>query len=454
MSQRESGGDGSRRIRRRRRGREIEGPSSPPRPLLAGNNGVWPEPFLEALATHLAIDAAGTAGRLAAAVALANLFQVCSTWRAVSRSDRLWRRLTRRIWARQRLMHDTWQDEYISCHRTASNFRTGRYQHTLLHFDTSDVDDPVGLICRCLAVSDTHLASGFADGTVRLFLLQTRLHVATFRPNHRDRLGPFSRAVSGIILSDTRLVFASLDGDVHVAAINEVAPPRRAVFGDVFADGALVDFAGCNRWWVGLYAGVPGRAFHVWDGVSEEPIYVGGSLTDPDAVMGWHLLTELTEFVGRVRVVSRDTAVAGTSRGIVVFDLTNQGIVLRDDEAYPRGLIVPSVDASNGAYVAVDGRGLARVRRVDVLVEICRFPVGGGPRRGLMVMGCMNGGYVLMCAGGVIRVWNREVEHGEYLYSFVERIGQPNAMVANDRHVAASCVDTSLHLWDFGAQGE
>uniref|UniRef100_A0A3Q7HAI3 Uncharacterized protein n=1 Tax=Solanum lycopersicum TaxID=4081 RepID=A0A3Q7HAI3_SOLLC len=41
-----------------------------------GNNGVWPEPFLEALATQMAINTTSSINRLAAAQALSNLFQV------------------------------------------------------------------------------------------------------------------------------------------------------------------------------------------------------------------------------------------------------------------------------------------------------------------------------------------------------------------------------------------
>lgn len=52
-------------------------------------------------------------------------------------------------------------------------------------------------------------------------------------------------------------MFASLDGDIHVAATDNAAVPyRRAHVGDVVNDGALVDFSGCERWWVGLYAGL------------------------------------------------------------------------------------------------------------------------------------------------------------------------------------------------------
>ncbi|KAB1208733.1 Transcriptional regulator STERILE APETALA [Morella rubra] len=446
MDENGNGNGGGSTSARRGRG-DFEGPSSSRQRTV---NEIWPEPFVEALAAQVAIGASHSIGRLAAAPALANLFQVCSTWRAVSRSDLLWQRLTRHVWRRTHLLRDTWHDEFVYWHRTAQNFRMRRSSHaTLNFFDQSDVDDPDGNTCRCLALSDRHVACGFADGVVRLFEVETLVHVRTFRAHHDNRFGRFSRAVSGIIIvGDTRLIFATLDGDIHVALIDEAGPashPRRAHLGNVVNDGALVDFTGCERWWVGLYAGAPGRAFHIWDGITEEPVFVGGSLTDPQAVPGWHMLTEVTEVVGRVRVTTQESAVACTSARVIVFDLRNQGVVLGEEECR-RGLVVTSVDVSDEAYVSVNGRGIARVRRVGTLEEVCRFNVGGrGP-----VVGCMNLGYALMCVGGVIRVW--EVKQGENLGRFRERVGELNALVANERHVAASSTDTTIHLWDFGPQ--
>ncbi|GKV18316.1 hypothetical protein SLEP1_g28714 [Rubroshorea leprosula] len=432
----------SRGVSGSRRGRgDFEGPSSSRH--RRENNEVWPEPVVEALAAHVAIDAFHSLGRLAAAVALANVFQVCSTWRAVSRSDLLWNRLTRIIWGRSQLTRATWRDEYIFRHRTALNFRNGRSLHSTLHFDPSDVDSPVGLFCRCLTLSDLYLACGFADGTVRLFDLHTRLHVSTFRPPPKDHFGQFSRAVSGIIISDARLIFATMDGDVHVAIING---DMHTLPGQVLDDGALVEFTGCSRWWVGLYAGVPGQAFHIWDSNTEELVFVGGTLTDTEAVRGWHMLAEPINPIGRIRVTSQESAVACTSRREIVFDLRNQ-VPLREEE-HRRGLIETSLDVNSEAYVVAESRsGIATVRRVDTLEEICRF---GLRQRNVIVMGSMNQGYSLMCAGGVIRVW--EVEGGQYLYSFQEQIGDVNAMVADDRHVAAAGMDTTIHLWDFGAE--
>lgn len=175
---------------------------------------------------------------------------MCSTWRAISRSELLWQNLTRRIWNIEHLHHNTWREEYIYRHRTSNNFRQRRYLHTTLPFIPAD------LFCRRLALSNGHLAAGFSDGTVHIFHLPSGLHLTTFYPHHRDRLGRFSSSVSGIaFLSHARLVFATLDGSIHVTAIDGGVPLRRAHVGDVVNDGALVDFSGSDRWWVGLYAG-------------------------------------------------------------------------------------------------------------------------------------------------------------------------------------------------------
>ncbi|XP_060189694.1 transcriptional regulator STERILE APETALA-like [Lycium barbarum] len=415
-----------------------------------GGNGVWPEPFLEALASQMAIDTSRSIGRLAAAQALSNIFQVCSTWRAVSRSDLLWQNLTRQIWNRHHLLRQTWHDEYIYWHQTSNNFHQHRYTYHTLHFTpTNNNNNNDGLSCRRLALSDHHLAAGFSDGSVQLFHIPTRVHLSTFHPQQRDRLGRYSRAVSGIILTDEKVVFASLDGDIHVAVIaGAEAPPHRAHLGDVVNDGALVDFTGCDRWWVGLYAGVPDRPFHIWNSETEEVIFVNGDLTDPEAVRGWHLLTELTELVGRVRVTTQDTAVACTGPRLVVIDLRNQGMILRE-RSFQRGLIVGSFDATNESLMVVDGRGVSTVLRVENLEEVCRFNVRGASQRG--VSGCLNNsGYGVMCVGGVVRVW--DVERGVYLYSLRERIGEVNAMHADERHIVACSSDGTIHLWDFGAQ--
>ncbi|XP_030460288.2 transcriptional regulator STERILE APETALA [Syzygium oleosum] len=429
-----------------RRGGDYEGPSTSRHRRSV--NEVWPEPFLEALAAQVAIDAR-SGGRLSVAPALVSIFRVCSTWRNVSNSDPLWARLTQCIWGQTHLTHPTWHDEFIFRHRTAANFRSRQSVYATLQFNPLEVNEhPHGLICRCLTLSDLHLACGFADGTVRLFDLATRLHVTTYQPLHQGGLGLHPRAVAGIIMSDLRLVFATLDGDIHVVMIDGRAPLRRAHVGDVVNDGALVDFAGCGRWWVGLYAGVPGRAFRIWDSNTEELVFVGGTLTDPEALMGWQMLTDLTQFVGRLRVTQQESAVAATSTRVIIIDLRDQGVVLHDRSYRRRGLIVTSVDVNEDAYIVVDTRGLAVVRHVGTSEEICRFNVRGASQG--RVMGCMNQGYAFMCVAGVIRVW--EVERGANLYNLAEGMGEVNALVANERHVAVYSNDATIHLWDFGAE--
>ncbi|KAG4952835.1 hypothetical protein JHK87_038429 [Glycine soja] len=421
-------------------------------------NEVLPEPFLEALATQLALDAANYNGRLSAASALAILFQVCSTWREVSRSDLLWQRLTRRIWRRTYRLRATWQLEYMYWHRTARNFSTGRHRFfDPPVFDPSDHHLLQNLLCRCLALSDTHLACGFVDGTVRLFDLETRAHVTTFLSLHGHLFGPFSRSVSGIVIFNSNIAFARLDGDIYVDNVNGPGPgpsqARRAVEGDVVNNGVLVGFAGTGRWWVGLYAGIAGRAFQIWDARSEERVFVGGSLTDPETVMGWHMLTELVEAVGRVRVTEREYVVACTGSRLVCFSFRNPEVLLRDVGS-TTGFVVSSLDASQEAYVVVERNGVGTVRRVSTLERLSRFRLN----RLLWVQGlwaCMNLGYALTYSPSPspsLRVWDIEQAIGRLCVTLGLRAGELNSFVANDRHVAISSNDNNINLLDFGVQ--
>ncbi|KAL6534810.1 hypothetical protein OROGR_013485 [Orobanche gracilis] len=451
-------------------GGEVEGPSSSRIRMRPNFNDVWPEPFVEALALQVAIDASRTLSRLSAAQALFNVFQmetwampletrvgvlddscffsVCSTWHAVSRSDLLWRNLARLVWNVGNLARDTWRDEYIYRHRTAHNFRLSRSAYTTIHVVPTDISNDDSVSCRRLALSNHLLAAGFANGAVHLYRLSTGDRVFTFYPDqHRNRLGRFSSAVSGIILTDSRLVFASLDGDVHVAVVSGGMATRRAHLGDVVNDGALIDFSGGDRWWVGLYAGVPGHSFHIWNVVTEELVFVGGTLTDSVAVTGWHTLTETTDLIGRIRVTCHNTAVACTSLKVVVFDLQNQGVVLGEEE-FRRGIIVGSFDSYGELALITDVHGSASVFRVANWEETSRFVVRGS-RLGLgEVLGCVNGGYGLVLVGGVIRVW--EIENGEYLYRFRETIGACSALIADERHVVAYSTHGTIHIWDYG----
>ncbi|KAI4325055.1 hypothetical protein MLD38_030483 [Melastoma candidum] len=316
-----------------------------------------------------------------------------------------------------------------------------------LQFDPSEVNGhPEGLICRCLALSDLYLACGFADGTVRLFDLVARVHIGTYQPHHPGGLGLHPRAVSGIILSHSRLVFATLDGDIHIVMISMEGDLRRAHIGNVVDDGALVDFAGCKHWWVGLFAGVPGRAFHIWNGETEELVFIGGSLTDLESLIGWRMLTELSQFVGRVRVTDHESAVACTSSRVIHIDLRNQRVVLGEQNR--RDLIVTSMDVNHDSYMIVDSRGVATVRHLVTSEQVCRFRVRG-PGHGRAI-GCMNLGYAIVSASGAIGVWG--LEQGEFLYSFGNGFGAVISIVADNQYIAAYSGNATLHLWDYGAR--
>lgn len=191
-----------------------------------------------------------------------------------------------------------------------------------------------------------------------------------------------------------------------------------------------------------LLIGVPNRSFHVRNGNTEELVFIGGTLTDPDAVDGWHLLTDLTGHIGRICITRDDLAVGFTSRRVIIFDLTNQ--IILSEEEFRREINVGAADAYDKALMFVNSRGVANVRHVPSLEEICRFMARGS------LLGCINGGYSFISVGGGIRVW--ELDHGEYLYILRERIGDATAMIADERYAAACSSDNTIHMWDFGAQ--
>ncbi|XP_074566306.1 transcriptional regulator STERILE APETALA-like [Curcuma longa] len=411
---------------------------------------VWPEHFVESVAAHVADDAARSSGRLAAAPAVVAMFQVCPTWRAVARSEFFWQILCRRIWFRRRRSLPSWREEYIHFHRTAANFRAGRYVYSSILPPPS-----VGLSCCRLALSDRHLAAGFLDGSVRLYDVPACRLVATFRADpHRDRLGRFSQAISGLVLLDDRLAFASQDGDVHVAELGcSGSLPRRALVGNLVVDGTMVDFAGNARWWVGLFAGAPEHSWHVWDAATELLVFVGGGLMDPAAVVGWHMLTDvLKPVVGRVRILEQGVVVGCTASSMEVLDLNGvTGTILNQSELR-HGALVGSFDACHGRVMVVDLRGMAEVREVPALTDVSQFTAlrQSELQQGtLSVEGCMNWGYALVCTSRGVQVWDSIT--GQYLYVFRQRIGIASAMVASNRYVVAWTNDTGLHLWDFGA---
>ncbi|KAJ0966041.1 hypothetical protein J5N97_027179 [Dioscorea zingiberensis] len=445
-------------------GEEGIGPSSPaprrtdePSPSRRRSaEAVWPEHVVEAVAIRVASDVSLSAGRLAVAPAIVSIFQVCSTWRAISSSELLWRELSRLVFNRHHPLRPSWREEFVRLHRLGLNFRFNRYSH-------HSVYPPSITACRRLAVSDHHLAAGFLDGSVVLFELPSCQHLVTYPFDHtRERLGNFSQSISGIVLLFDRLIYASQDGDVHVA--EALYPPsswpcRRVHVGNLMEDGVLVDFSGDDRRWVGLYAGVPGRSFRVWNAEADQQqvLYVGGSLTDPDSVAGLHLLTDLPgPMLGRARVGQPGTMmVACTGSGLQAIaiggdhDDDNAGEVLSEVE-FPRRAVVECMDACEGSVLLMDSRGRARVLQAKTLEEVCRFNTMRR-RRGRLSAGCMNWGYVVICLpDGVIKVWDAAT--GKKLYSFRERICEySSTIVASYRHVAVICPRTGkLNIWDFG----
>ncbi|KAL4184788.1 hypothetical protein AMTRI_Chr10g2860 [Amborella trichopoda] len=407
--------------------------------LIASANGVWPEPFVESLAVNVAMEAYNSVGPLAAGPALANLFMVCSTWRSVSTSETLWRVLCSNVWGFSTLTRASWRSEYAFRHRTASNFRNRQSRHFTLQLEpTSPASTPT---CRRIGLSDRYLALGFLDGSVRAFDLRTRAHLGSYCPAHSDRLGPYSRAVSGLVIDNDRLVFALLDGNVYEGDISGWVF-RRVLAGNVVDNGTCVDFNGNGRFWVGLFAGVPGRAVRVWDAVTEETLFVGGDLTDPDAVRGWRLLTEPHRTLGRVRVGAGGLVVACTeSRVSVVFGA--------EDEIYESfgDFMVGCFDAHGERCLVVSRDEEATIRHLPDLNRTCEFEVEGVATN--EALGCMNWTQGFVCSEGVIGTW--DLRSGENLYHFREDLGEATAIVADDLHVAAVTTDALLHLWSFAA---
>ena len=228
-------------------------------------------------------------------------------------------------------------------------------------------------------------------------------------------------------------------------------PPHRARRGNAVEDGTLVDFAGEGTWWVGLFAGVPGRSLHIWNGETAELLFVGGSLTDPDAVLGWHMFTDTEGMVGRVRFSDSATIIGCTASRMEVVALDRPEVVLAELE-FRRGAAVESVDACEGRVMVVDGEGLGKMRVARTMKEVCRFSTVRRRAVGVRHVGCMNWGYVVVCRGdGAVGVWDALT--GEFLYTFRERIGSGGraaAAATDDGRVAIWCGETGLHLWDFG----
>ncbi|GLJ23769.1 hypothetical protein SUGI_0451050 [Cryptomeria japonica] len=436
----------------------------------AGNGGgVWPEPFVEALARKVALAAADGGGSLAAAPAVVTVFQVCSTWRTVSESEILWEALTRYVWDKTETTRRTqsWRDEYIRLHLTASNFHRNKAKYTSIEYEVSSDSsgNGVGAACRCLALSPGYLAVGFFDGAVRVFSLTSKECVSSMKPEHENRLGPLSRAIAGIVIYERTVVFASFDGSVFVGGILS-GNVRCAHLGNVVNDGTLVDFTGCERFWVGLYAGIPGHACHIWDAVTEQLVFNAGDITDSEALRGWHLLTEQAERIGRVRVNNDGILLTATRGKLAGFELQTYGLppFVREEVALDeQELIVESVDVNKDRFLTASVNGAARVRRITDFEDVCGFSFdevadnnststassssNNNNHNNRKVLGALNTWQAFLCVDGAVHAW--DAHSGVLLHRLDEQMGEVFDLVADDEHVAGCAVDTGIHLWSF-----
>jgi hypothetical protein len=74
--------------------------------------------------------------------------------------------------------------------------------------------------------------------------------------------------------------------------------------------------------------------------------------------MGWHMLTDAIEFVGRVRVTNQEMGVGMHELESDSVRPEELGVILGEEE-YGIGVMVTSLDVGDGVYVTVDrlGRG-------------------------------------------------------------------------------------------------
>lgn len=308
-------------------------------------------------------------------------------------------------------------------------------------------------------MSDHYLASGYVDGSVRLFELPSSRHIATFHPDlNRAHLGLFSRSISGLFLEASTLVFASQAGDIEVASTDEDVDDRGisrlARVGNLVEDGVLVDFTGKGSYWVGLFSGVPDRSFRVWSFNEDEValLFVGGNLMNPNAVIGWRMLTDFPSVVGRVRVVEDRSyqdgvvAVVGCSSSFIqTAEVSGEGMAL-EEHSLGGMVAVGSVDLCEGNLMVVESMtGLAKVHQLRTMEEVCRFSTGGAVHGG-SIAGGLNWGYVVVCRGNRIKVW--DVRTGEYLFTMRERVGG-NLVAVSQQYAAVWAANTGLHLWNF-----
>ncbi|KAI5069574.1 hypothetical protein GOP47_0015875 [Adiantum capillus-veneris] len=415
----------------------------------------WPEECVERVAFLLAAQAARASGPRSAAPALSFFFQVCSSWRAVFYSESLWRSLCIAVWREEaRGVEESWQDTYIRLHRTASNFWRGRAEHSLLDYQVSSDSNELGdrgdgSVCRRLALSREYVAGGFSDGSLRIFSLASKECISTLEPFHESVIGPHSTSVAGISLAfnDGTVAFASMDGSVFAGDIAAGAC-RRVETSNYVNDGILVDFSGSSSRWAALYAGVRGRALHVWNAYTEELLHIGGDMTDADAYAGWSLLVNNADHIGRVRISQDTLAVVATRSKLCVLDMETLSTLFTMGMTRSSQALSASLALHQDRILLVCANGMARVWASRSMEETARVRVGT-VTRGAMVYGAMNAWMVLICNNGMIDVWDYSSDTLMYRLA-EERLVEVNDMVANNEYVVACCnQEEGIHVWDF-----
>ncbi|KAJ7513776.1 hypothetical protein O6H91_23G013700 [Diphasiastrum complanatum] len=415
-------------------------------PRLAGASSGLPESFVEAVVYELALQIFTARDPLSVAPVIANVFRVCSTWRNVSRSELLWKNLCRAIWhVENRYEGLSWRQQYVRVHLTSLNFKKGNPKHHILDYETSQEsnENGIGNVCRCLAISGRYMAGGFFDGSVRIFDLRSRLCISTMKSGHEDRFGPLSRAIAGLFVELETVVFASLEGSVFTANIFQ-SFPRCVYVGNVIQDGALINFTGSNRWWVGLYAGSPGNCIRIWDATSQETVFRGGNIMDNDAMSGWNLFVEQAGQIGRVQISNDALLVAASRTSLNISDIENDGL-------YPRlereeQMAVEALAVKDDKMLTASYDGSACIRSLPDLDEVCRIENLDVEDAG-QLSGSLNSRQCFLCISGEINVW--DAISGVHLYNLEEPVGDAYDLVASDEYVVASNPDFGLNLWDF-----
>ncbi|KAH7436759.1 hypothetical protein KP509_05G035100 [Ceratopteris richardii] len=411
------------------------------------------EQCLERVALLLASRAAQASGSpLSAAAALAQFFQVCRSWRAVSYSQSLWRRLCLSIWNRDaQLRESSWHQTFITLHRTAVNFSTGSAERYLLDSDSLANHNDATASCRRLAISSDHLAGGFSDGSLCVFSLDSKDCVCSFQTFHESVIGTHSRTIIGIILPDDEetVTFACMDGSVFKADIAPGAPCRRVLMGNYVEDGILADFSGNASKWAGLYAGVRGRALRVWDAYSEELVYVGGCMTDADAYAGWTMLVDNADNIGRVKVTRDRLLVVATRSKLCVMDMEALTILL--DISLSRSLqVIPASLALQDKYMLlVSGSGVVRILGTESAQEVASFSLGMHIR-GSTVFGAMNSWHLMVNSRDILHVW--DFPSIRRPYRLATGLTDVTDLVCNDNNIAIACgsgEEQGIHIWDF-----